>query len=743
MPWPVAEKTFQTGGAVDPASRVYIERDTDSSLLNWLREGNHCNLHAGRQAGKTTLMMNISDALREEGHYCIEEDLSVHFVTGSMRDGLLSVANAVLVQLSEYLNTKPIKCEAQPEHSIKQILESFLDNFIKLIPFDKIVYLLLDELDILTRYPVAEVGSFFVTLRKFMQRHDFHENRLVLLLVSVLTPTEMALGHNTGGISINFLRDVPLKPFENTDEIRRQLCRQAFPRHDKTQVDSVLSEVLEFTGGQPFLVSLIGQELQKSKDFAQCFALLREELSSAPRSIAYGHFQAMRKQIMDMESRVYSLLQTYLSILQGDKVSVSSGGLDASLLESIALIKLGADKRYQVASQLYRLRFNEAWVQELLNERQTASLAKKFDAKAGQLFPKRLALIMCGGTVGMITREGHTGFQGATDILLKFIHDELIRIAEIEPIILCQLDGINMTPIQWRQIADAVYQRWEEFDGFVVAQGTDTLAYTASAVAFMLGRVNKPVVFTGAQTSIDVHYGDARDNLFRSCYVAAHPDAAPEVQICFGDLVLRAVRAEKKDDRLFEGFHSPAWPVLARVTEILLPNKSAWLHRRKRVPNKPSYAPELATRLLYIPLVPGLLPDYFLMVLEESNNKEKPLEGIIITTPGLGNIPSIDPYNFRPFIQTAIAKGVPVLISSQMPITPYTQDQYEAASVPTLLGAIPAGNLTPGAAFAKFSWVIGQVNKNARSKRYSLKDRLARIKRLMRNDYIGEEGDFR
>lgn len=733
------EKIFQTGGAVNPARRVYIERNIDKTLLELLREGNHCNLHAGRQAGKTTLMMNVSDALSQEGHWCIDEDLSMHFVTGSLHDGLFSLTQAVFAQFENLGGARPGKLEAGD--SIKQLLESFLHGLINAIPANQVLYLMFDELDILMRYPVAEVAEFFIVLRSIMQRHDAHNNRLVLLLISVLTPTEMMLGHHTGGISINFLRDLPLQPFDNSVTIREQLRVQAFPRHDANEADRVLEQLLELTGGQPFLVAIVGQELQKSTNLLQSFDSLRQDLLSAPRSIAYGHFQAMRKQIMDMGSRVYSILQTYLSILKGERVTVATGGWDATTLESIALIKLGSDNRYQAANPLYRQRFDQSWVQELLNERETASLAKRFENKAGRKFDKRVALIMCGGTVGMVTQEGHTGFQGASDVLLDFIQQELTRIADIEPFILCQLDGINMTPIQWRLVADEIFQKWDNFDGFVVAQGTDTLAYTACAVAFMLGRINKPVVFTGAQTTIDVLHGDARDNLVRSCYAAAHPDAVPEVQVCFGDLVVRAVRAEKKDDRLFEGFHSPAWPHLARITENLLPNKIAWLHQNKAI-EKPAYAPELATRLLYIPMVPGLMPEYFMMVIDQSFLQDKPLEGIIITTPGLGNIPSVEPYNFRPLIQHAVAKGIPVLISSQMPINPYTQDQYEAASTPTEYGAIPAGNLTPGAAFAKFSWVIGQVNKQLIGKRCSVEKRMEKIKLAMRKDYIGEEGDF-
>ena len=170
----------------------------------------------------------------------------------------------------------------------------------------------------------------------------------------------------------------------------------------------------------------------------------------------------------------------------------------------------------------------------------------------------------------MVTHEGKSGFQGANDILTEFIQQKVSRIADIEIHPLYQLDGINMGPTQWLGIARFIDQWWDRYAGFVIAHGTDTLAMTASAVSMMLGRVNKPVVFTGAQTTLDVLHGDATNNLLRAAYVAAHPEGVCATQICFNDQIFRAVRAEKADDRMFAGFVSPAWPTLAHITENLL-----------------------------------------------------------------------------------------------------------------------------------------------------------------------------
>lgn len=730
-------KTFQCGGAVDPEEQVYIERETDAQLLGLMRQRNHCNLHAGRQAGKTSLMMNVRDALRKDGHQCIDADLSVVFVNASFFTGLLAFGNLIIKKMAKFYGGKPEPFAYSAETGIATAVDDLLLRVMAILPPNEVLYLFLDEVDSLMRFPPAEVYEFFIGLRAFLQRPDLHQHRLVLLIVSVLTPTEMMFSFPTGGTSINFTRDLLLSPFANTLAIRQQLREQAFPAHDETTVDIVLSAVLDLTGGQPFLTALVGQELLRGKDLDEDFKKTKENLLFSGNSIAKGHFDTIRKQLFDMGAQVFSILQIYVRVLKEPAVTVAQGGWHATALVNIALLKLDSNEHYQVANPLYRERFNTEWAEELMGERETGSLPKQF--KSTQ-FNKRLALILCGGTVGMVTVARHSGFQGAEDVLRRFIDDELGKIAHIESFQLYQLDGINMTPVQWRGIADLINQRWDDFDGFVVAQGTDTLAYTASAVSFMLGRVSKPVVFTGSQTSINLAHGDARANLFRACYAAAHKDAALEVQLCFDDLVLRAVRAEKKDDRLFDGFHSPAWPPLARITEELLPNRSAWL--KGSPPKKPRYLPNLATRLLYIPLVPGLLPEYFVVVLQQSIEIGKPLEGIIITTPGLGNIPSVEPYSFRTLIQAAVSKSVPVLISSQMPINPYTQDQYEHVSVPTKYGAIPAGNLTPGAAFAKFAWVIGCIDSDEANDPTLKERRMDLIKQKMRADYVGEEGDF-
>lgn len=743
------DKTFQCGGAVDPSEKVYIRRNTDEELLLLLRRGNHCNLHAGRQAGKTSLMLNVRDQLlNDKNRWCINVDFAALFSAHSLREGLIALADHVLKKIFikyiapyiDDLTSKSYSGFQTSEPLITNIVQDMLLRIMSALPEEAVLYLFWDEVDCLMHFPPSEVYQFFIGLRSFLQRPDLHQNKLVLLLVSVLTPTQMMFSYETGGTSINFARDVPLSPFDNTLPIRQQLREQAFSTQNSEIVENVLTELLNLTGGQPFLTSLIGQELQNSQDLSDDFKKIQDDLLNSPNSIARGHFETMDKELFDMGDRVFSILQVYSRVLRGEAVSVAAGRSDAAMLENIALLKVGCDGNYQVANPIYKKRFGPEWIEELMGKRETASLADPFQpGLKHRSLKKRLALILCGGRIGTITVDGHSSFQGAASALNQFIEQELEQIAHIELFPLYQLDSINMTPIEWRGIADLVYHQWDHFDGFVITQGRDTLAYTASAVSFMLGPVRKPVVFTGAQTQIDMPLGDARSNLYRACFAAAHVHFVPEVQVCFGDEVLRAVCAKKKDGRIFQGFDSPAWQPLAHFADDLVPHNIAWL--KGTAPPKPKYAPELASRLLLISLVPGLLPEYFEEVLTHSILIQKPLDGIIITTLGT-NVPTKEPYNFRTLIQKAVDHGIPVLLSSQTPIKFDTLETNKIDSVAEKYGAIQAGNLTPASLFVKFAWVIGCVNKEEADNPELKSTRMANIKNKMATNYVGEEGDL-
>jgi L-asparaginase len=198
---------------------------------------------------------------------------------------------------------------------------------------------------------------------------------------------------------------------------------------------------------------------------------------------------------------------------------------------------------------------------------------------------KKICLIYTGGTIGM-QRVGKALKPPPDDEAEDFIRKvapELSEMADFKFVPLMNKDSTNINHEDWKTIAEAIYSRADQYRGFVIAHGTDTMHFTASAVAFALGEnLNFPVVFTGAQTNPDVRHGDARVNLVRAFQVCA-TDLA-EVAICFGEFVFRGCRAQKKDERRFDAFESPSYYPIAFITEQILLTPLAKLRRPHRPP---------------------------------------------------------------------------------------------------------------------------------------------------------------
>ena len=716
-------KRFVTGGAVAHERHVYVERETDEKALRLLLQGQHANIRAGRQAGKTSLMYRLIHALEGKGHKCLTAELSPLFHRYSFEEGLAKLSADLFSQCGHESEWGSDPANWQ---DLQTSLERLLLELSCHAPDGGRLYLMLDELDSLLLFRQADLAAFFLTLRKVCQRPNL---QLVVVLVSVLTPTEMMMEHPTGGISITFLADLALRPFDNVPEVRRQLLVQGFPHEPQETVDQVLSELITLTGGQPFLTCTLCDAIQSVEDIPGKFKDLQCQLHSGNTDeMLRAHMTGIRKQFVDLGRRFYSVVQTYQEVLEGRQPASKE---NVAFLLHMGILRQEA-QHVSVANPIYERFLNAAWLKELKASKNLVTQERMQETK--RMFQRRVAMLLCGGTIGMVQDSGVAHFQGAESVLRQFAQRELNGIADVDVVPLLERDGINMTPDNWVYIAEWLNAKMGEYDAFVIAHGTDTLTYSASAVAFMLGNtLERPVIFTGAQTTIDIPHGDTRDNLVRACYVAAHDRAIREVQILFGDQVLRAVRAVKTDDRTYDGFASPGALPLARVTETFLVNPATSLSPRQETSR---FQPHLAKEVFYITLVPGLRADTFTALLRD---RERSIDGVVISTPGLGNIPAIDPYNFRPFIEEAINQGLPVLITSQMPINPFTLDRYEMAKLPAQLGAIPAGNMTISAAYTKFAWVIGCVQAEQQGRPLSKNDYLHEIKRRMGIDYVGEQ----
>lgn len=343
----------------------------------------------------------------------------------------------------------------------------------------------------------------------------------------------------------------------------------------------------------------------------------------------------------------------------------------------------------------------------------------------------RVCIVYTGGTIGMKEVDGVFRPALSVDEFLD-IAPELKNFVEVDLVVLSNKDSTNITPIDWSNIARAIYERRDSnYKGFVVTHGTDTMHFTSSAVAFALGQeLNFPVVFTGAQTIPALLGGDARRNLINACRVAL-TDLA-EVVISFGDYVFRACRTQKIDERKFAAFESPAFPPVAYITQTIDVQPLAFTKSNKQSAgmNSTTFKPHFETGILQIELIPGLEPELVRAMIQTAT-----CNGLILKSFGAGNVPTQGEFSFLELIEEAVhVRGIPVILTSQFPANSTTTTAYEPGVRAREAGAIPTGNMTSAAAAAKLRWVLAE----AKSRGLQAHEKMRFVAESMMRVYIGE-----
>ena len=304
-----------------------------------------------------------------------------------------------------------------------------------------------------------------------------------------------------------------------------------------------------------------------------------------------------------------------------------------------------------------------------------------------------------GGTIGMVdTPDGSAPEAGALapylDWIVEASRGELPPIAflEFDPLI----DSANATPDTWCTIARTLYEHRAEHAGFVVLHGTDTMAYTSSALSFLLPSFGKPVVVTGSQIPIARTRSDGRQNLIGALQVAARSDV-PEVTLLFGEVLLRGNRATKTDASGLDAFDSPRFPPLAEIGVDIVVNHV--LVRRSG--GEPGLTAGQLGRVAAVRLFPGFSASIL------ANLCQPPLQGLVIEAYGAGNGPSED-RKFLTAIESATSQGIVVVVVTQCVRGSVQPGAYATGSALMRAGAVPGFDMTSEAALTKLAVLLGQ-----------------------------------
>lgn len=311
---------------------------------------------------------------------------------------------------------------------------------------------------------------------------------------------------------------------------------------------------------------------------------------------------------------------------------------------------------------------------------------------------KKILMIATGGTIA--SRGGEEGLEpGLTPEELLSRIPEIREFCKPDSVQIFNIDSTNITPEHWIRIARTIEERYEDYDGFVVCHGTDTMAYTAAVLSYMVQHSPKPIVLTGSQKPIDKEDTDGRINL-RDSFLYAASEKASDVVIVFQGKVIAGTRAKKIRTKSFNAFDSVDFPELARIRDGKI---LSYIVSPKR--DKPEFFLKLNRKVGFISLTPGM-DSQLLDVCFRLN------DAVVLSGYGTGGIPEGEYYGFYDVIEKWQDKGKTLVITTQVQSEGSDMSIYRVGrGLKKRFSLLESYDMTYESILAKLMWILGQTNE--------------------------------
>ncbi|KPV57389.1 asparaginase [Paenibacillus sp. A3] len=307
---------------------------------------------------------------------------------------------------------------------------------------------------------------------------------------------------------------------------------------------------------------------------------------------------------------------------------------------------------------------------------------------------KKILLLSTGGTIASVPGENGLAPKMSAEELLHYLPEQN-RSYQVETKIIMTIDSTNMQPEYWITIAKAVYEHYDQYDGFVITHGTDTMAYTSAALSYMLQNLAKPVVITGSQVPIVYKRTDAKKNIIDSIRFACEPVGG--VYVVFDGRVIIGTRAVKMRTKSYDAFESINHPYIAYIEESI-----TYHHPVRTVRNKePRLDCSLCPDVFLLKLLPGTKPELF-------DCLKGLYQGVIIETFGSGGLP-FQERNLIPKINELIEAGIAVVLTTQCLEEGGDLGLYEVGRKVNQDLIINSRDMNTEAIVPKLMWALGKT----------------------------------